>query len=204
MSLSMPDDPASLTQKFDKPKTAAVKPEPASLRPRPKGSSPPAFESSPPAIPQFLGRLLKAYPLLQRHPHPFLVHFSITFIYAAAFFSLLYLACGAAAFERSAFYCLGAGLLSLPPVMLTGELSRRVNYTRDPKQLFRIEIYYSRILLGLGAGAFLWRWLDPTILQNFRWLSLFYLVLLLAEVVIVTIISYYGGLLTFPLEKEVN
>ena len=200
----MPNDPASVTQKFDKTKTAAPRTEPASLRPQPKGTSPPAFKSSESAIPQFLGRLLQAYPHLQRHPHPFLVHFSITFIYAAAFFSLLYLASGSDAFERSAFYCLGGGLLSLPPVMLTGELSRRVNYPRDPKQLFRIEIYYSRILLGLGAGAFLWRWLDPTILKNFRWLSLLYLVLLLTEVVIVTIISYYGGLLTFPLEKEVD
>lgn len=200
----MPNDPASVTQKFDKTKTAAPRPKPASLRPQPKGTSPPTFESSQSAIPQFLGRLLQVYPHFRRHPHPFLVHFSITFIYAAAFFSLLYLASGADAFERSAFYCQGVGLLSLPPVMLTGELSRRVNYPRDPKQLFRIEICYSWILLGLGAGTFLWRWLDPTILKNFRWLSLLYLVLLLSEVVIVTVISYYGGLLTFPLEKEVD
>ena len=85
--------------------------------------------------------------------------------------------------------------------MLTGEISRRVNYSRKPKELFHLEICYSWILLGLWAGAFLWRWLDPTILENFRWLSLIYLLLLLAGVVIVTLISYYGGLLTFPLEK---
>ena len=88
--------------------------------------------------------------------------------------------------------------------MLTGELSRRVNYPREPKQLFNIEIRYSWVLLGLWAGIFIWRWLDPTILQNFRWLSLLYLLLLLAGVVIVTLISFYGGMLTFPLEKEAD
>ncbi len=198
----MTDDPSFLTPRPIQDFSAASKPEWAVLRPGSKGVSPLAFDSAQSDVPPFLGRLLQAYPYLQRHPHPFLVHFSIAFIYAAAFFSLLYLASGAATLEISAFYCLGAGLLSLPPVMLTGELSRRVNYPRDPKQLFRIEIYYSRILLGLWTGAFLWRWLDPTILQTFRWLSLLYLLLLLAGVVIVTIISYYGGLLTFPLEEE--
>lgn len=159
------------------------------------------FDPAQTAIPPFLGRLLSAYPVLRRHPHPFLVHFAIVFIYAAACLSLLYLAGGPANLEASAFYCLAAGLLFLPPVMLSGELSRRANYPDEPKQLFRLEIVYSRILLGLWAGAFLWRWLDPTILHDFRWLSLCYLLLLLAGVVFVTLISYYGGLLTFPLDK---
>jgi uncharacterized membrane protein len=172
------------------------------LRPRSKESSPLAFDPAQAEIPPFLKRLLLAYPYLQRYPHSFLVHFSIVFIYTTGFFSLLFLVSGNNALEISAFYCLGAGLLSLPPVMITGELSRRVNYPNEPKHLFRIEIYYSRILLGLWAGAFLWRWQDNSILQKFRWVSLLYLLLLLASIVIVTIISYYGGLLTFPLEKN--
>lgn len=171
------------------------------FRPRSQGSSPLALHQSPAEVPPFLKRLLLAYPYLQRHPHPFMVHFAIVFIYASTFFSLLYLVSGNNTLEVSAFYCAAAGLLSLPAVMLTGELSRRVYYPNEPKHLFHIEIYYSRILLGLWAGAFLWRWLDPTILLNLRWLSLLYLLLLLAGVVIVTIISYFGGLLTFPLEK---
>ena len=166
------------------------------------GGSAPIFEPSQLDIPASLGRLLQAYPYLQRHPHPFLVHFAIVFIYAATFLSLLFLVVGSLTLEIAAFYCVGAGLLVLPPVMLTGELSRRVNYPREPKQLFTIEIRYSQVLLGLWAGIFIWRWFDPTILQNFRWVSLLYLLMLFAGVVLVTIISYYGGLLTFPLEKE--
>jgi uncharacterized membrane protein len=176
----------------------------ATSRPRSKGNRPLTFDPSQADLPPFLIRLLRVYPYLQRHPHPFLVHFAIVFIYAAAFLSLLYLAGGGAALEISAFYCLGAGLLVLPPVMLTGELSRRVNYPSQPRELFRLESHYSWILLGLWAGAFLWRWGDPTILADFRWLSLMYLLLLFGGVVMVTIISYYGGLLTFPLEKETD
>ena len=132
------------------------------------------------------------------------MHFSIVFIYAATFLSLLFLVIGHAEIEISAFYCIGAGLLVLPPVMLTGEISRRVNYAQEPKQNFDIEIHYSWALLVLWAGIFLWRWLDPTILQNFRWLSLAYLLVLLGGVVLVTLISFHGGMLTFPLEKEAD
>ena len=154
--------------------------------------------------PQALGRILKKYPSLWRHPHPFMVHFPIVFLLAAAFFNLMYLATGVASLETSAFHFLGAGVLSLPLAMLTGELARRLNYPREPVLAFRIEIYYSRILLVLSLAAFLWRWLDPHILRNFRRASLCYLLIILALPVIVTIISYFGGLLTFPLEKKEN
>ncbi len=63
-------------------------------RPRSLNGSVPAFEPSQINLPAFLVRLLQAYPFLQRHPHPFLVHFSIVFIYAAAFLSLLFLVIG--------------------------------------------------------------------------------------------------------------
>jgi hypothetical protein len=88
--------------------------------------------------------------------------------------------------------------------MLTGEFSRRVNYPHDSRPTFRIEIRYSRLLVLMSSGAFLWRWLYPSVLQNFRWASVFYLLLIFSLPVWVTIISYHGGLLTFPLEGAVK
>ena len=88
--------------------------------------------------------------------------------------------------------------------MLTGEFARRVNYPQESRPTFRIEIRYSRLLLLMSSGAFLWRWLYPAILQNFRWASVFYLLLIFSLPLLVTIISYYGGLLTFPLEEAEN
>jgi uncharacterized membrane protein len=188
---------------------AGIYKEPERMPPdaeRPPGPKPEpdAQEAAPrlEALPQALGRILKKYPSLWRHPHPFIVHFPIVFLLSAAFFNLMYLATGVPSLETSAFHFLGAGVLSLPLAMLTGELARRLNYPREPVLAFRIEIYYSRILLLLSLAAFLWRWLDPHILRNFRWASLCYLLIILALPVIVTIISYFGGLLTFPLEKK--
>jgi uncharacterized membrane protein len=176
----------------------------ARSRPQSRGKSTAVLSPSELAVPEFFCRALQKYPSLRRHPHPFVVHFPIVFFLAAAFFTLVYLPTDSTTFETTAFHCLGAGVLSLPPAMLTGELTRRVNYPQEPIRAFRIEIHYSRLLLALSAGAFLWRWLDPTILKNFRWLSLLYLLLILSLPVLVTIISYFGGLLTFPLEKEEN
>jgi uncharacterized membrane protein len=170
------------------------------LRPDPKNQAAAAPLPEAP-LPPSLGLIFKKYPSLRRHLHPFTVHFPIVFLYAAALFNLAFLITGVASLETSAFYFLGAGVLSLILAMLTGELARRLNYSQEPVQTFRIEIYYSRILLLLSCAAFLWRWLDPLILQIFRWNSFCYLLLILSLPVLVTIISFFGGLLTFPLDQ---
>ena len=172
--------------------------------PRPKGRAADAFPLSEIVLPNPFIRMLHKYPCFRRHPHPFVVHFPIVFFLAAAFFTLAYLVTGSSAFEATAFHCLGAGVFFLPPAMLTGELTRRVNYRREHRATFRIEIRYSSLLLLISSGAFLWRWLYPSILQNFRWASVFYLLLIFSSPLLVTIISYYGGLLTFPLEEAEN
>ena len=171
------------------------------LKPRPKPAS--GTVTLPLAVlPAFLGRFLKRYPSLVRHPHPFAVHFPIVFLYAAAFFDLLYLGTGSTSLETSGFHFLGAGVLSLPLAMLTGEIIRRVAYSQEPVQNFHIEIYLSGVLLALAAAAFVWRWLDPLILRDFGWTGLLYLLIILALPAIATYISYFGGLLTFPLNED--
>ena len=171
------------------------------LRPRPPGEAIDSFRLPDVDLPEPLLGVLRRYPSLQRHPHPFIVHFPIVFALAAAFFSLLYLGAGIISFETTAFHCLGALVLTTPLAMLTGELSRMVNYPQQSKQAFLIERRYSWLLLALSSAAFVWRWLDPAILRHFGWASLVYLLILLALPVLVTVISYFGGLLTFPLEK---
>jgi uncharacterized membrane protein len=178
--------------------------EAAPPRTRPQSRPTAADPLSDSALPGPVIRLLRQFPALRRHPHPFVVHFPIVFCLASAFFTLAYLVIGSPALETTAFHCLGAGVLSLPTAMLTGEFARRVNYPQDPSPTFRIEIRYSRLLLLLSSGAFLWRWLSPAILQDFRWASVLYLLLIFSLPVLVTIISYYGGLLTFPLEGAEN
>jgi len=169
------------------------------LRPKP------AARAAPPSLTRlsgFLGRVLQKYPSLVRHPHAFAVHFPIVFLYSAAVFSLVYLLTDTDSLEISAFHFLAAGMLFLPVSIVTGEVSRRVSYSQEPVQAFRIEIYYSGILLVLGAAALLWRWLDPFILRDFRWESFLYLAIILALPTLATIVSFFGGLLTFPLDNN--
>jgi uncharacterized membrane protein len=165
----------------------------------------PAVEAAtipPGVLPAPLERLFKKYPGLVRHPHAFVVHFPIVFLYSAAFCDLVYLATGFTSLESSAFHFLGAGLVSLPFSMLTGTISRRLSYPHEPDHIFHIEIFYSRLMLILNLAAFIWRWFDPQILRNFTWLSLLYLLIILALPTLATYISFFGGLLTFPLEEE--
>jgi uncharacterized membrane protein len=168
-------------------------------RPKPAGEAA-ALPSG--VLPAALERLLKKYPGLARHPHAFIVHFPIVFFYSAAFCDLVYLGTGITSLETSAFHFLGAGLLSLPFSMLTGQISRHLIYPREPDEVFRIEILYSRLLLALSLAAFVWRWLDPGVLRNFGWTGILYLLIILALPAIATYISFFGGLLTFPLEKD--
>ncbi len=155
-------------------------------------------------LPAALERLLKKYPGLVRHPHAFVVHFPIVFLYSAAFCDLVYLVTGVTSLEISAFHFLGAGLLSLPLTMLTGEFSRRLSYSQEPVQAFHIEIFYSRLLLVLSLAAFAWRWFDHRILRDFTWMSFAYLLIILALPTLATYISFFGGLLTFPLNNKEN
>ena len=175
-------------------------PESGNLRARlgDSESSQPRREELPPGM----ARLLRRHPAWRRHPHPIVVHFTIVYMLSTTFFSLLYLLIQIPSLETTAYYCLGAGLLSTPFTMLTGHLSRRVNYPEAPRRVFFIEIRLSWLLLGTGAAAFLWRTLNPGILQNLGEAGLLYLLLILSLSVIVTIISFFGGLLTFPLEKD--
>jgi predicted heme/steroid binding protein len=70
-------------------------------------------------LPAFLETLLKRHPVLQRHPHPFLVHFPMVFLFGGAIFMLLNLFRPQwAPFEPMAFWMLIMGINSHPQPLL--------------------------------------------------------------------------------------
>ena len=79
-------------------------------------------------LPPALARLLDRFPQLRRRPHPMLAHFPIVFLLSATFFSLLFRLTGNRAFDDTAFYCLGGGLLTLPPTVATGLFTHWLNF----------------------------------------------------------------------------
>ena len=151
--------------------------------------------------PEPLGRLLERFPVLRRHPHPMVVHFPIVFAVSPVLFYLLYRITGAAAFEATAFHCLGAGLLFCVPAILTGFFTWWLNYQAKPLRPVLIKIRFSGLLMGVYLAAFLCRLLFPAEVLSLAGWGIVYLALLAALIPVVTVIGWNGAKLTFPVEK---
>jgi uncharacterized membrane protein len=162
----------------------------------------PAAPSGEPNLPPTVARLLERYPHLKRRLHPLLAHFPIVFMLSATFFSLLFLASGNCAFDTTAFYCLGGGLLTLPPTIATGLFTHWLNFYGEADKTVRIEKALSYSVVSLAAAAFVWRWLNPHVLTDLSGVNLIYLFLVLSLTPLVTANGYFGGMVTFPLEEE--
>jgi predicted heme/steroid binding protein/uncharacterized membrane protein len=148
-------------------------------------------------------RQVHRVPLLRRHPHPMVVHFPIVFMIATTVFTLLYLCTGIRSFEVTGFHCLAGGVLFTPVAMVTGWFTWWLNYESRLLPPVVIKLILSPILLLVGAGAWVWRFLNPEILVDLRdWPSLVYLALICSLSPLVGLIGAYGAVLTFPLHHE--
>jgi predicted heme/steroid binding protein/uncharacterized membrane protein len=152
---------------------------------------------------QFWLRQTKRVPLLRRHPHPMLVHFPIVFMFSATAFTLLYLFTGVRSFEVTGWHCLAGGVLFMPPVMLTGWFTWWLNYESRWLTPVAVKMILSPLLLLVGAGLWVWRFLHPEILAHLgEWTALVYLALICLLTPLVGLIGAYGAALTFPLHHD--
>ncbi len=171
---------------------------PEAIRPIP--GTTPADNQRP--LPPFLARVFARYPGLRRRPHPMLAHFPIVFLLSAGFFSLLYVITGRRSFDDTAFYCLGAGLLTMVPTVATGLFTHWLNYPGGADRTVRLEKRLSYSVLVIATLTFIWRWVNPGVLDHLAGPGLLYLLLVLALTPLVTANGYFGGMLTFPLDVE--
>jgi predicted heme/steroid binding protein/uncharacterized membrane protein len=160
-------------------------------------------DAAPSAAREFTLRVLKRAPLLRRHPHPMVVHFPIVFMLSATFFTLLYLLTGVQSLEVTGWHCLGGGVLFTPVAIATGLFTWWLNYLARPMRPVTVKLMLSPLLLAVGAGAWVLRWLDPAILARpGQGTGLVYLVLICALAPLVSIIGWCGGIITFPWREE--
>jgi len=160
-------------------------------------------DSHPSAAREFWQRQVKRVPLLRRHPHPMVVHFPIVLMISATVFTLLYLFTGVKSFEVTGFHCLAGGVLFTPVAMFTGWFTWWLNYDSRRLRPVVIKLILSPLLLLVGLGAWVWRFLNPEILaQGSDWPSLAYLALMCSLTPLVSLIGAYGALITFPLHQE--
>jgi uncharacterized membrane protein len=146
-------------------------------------------------LPPGLQNLLRKFPMVRRHPHPMVVHFPIAFLMASSLFVLLYLIFKNPSFENTSFYLLILGAIASPFAMATGLFTWWVNYRLKVTLFVKRKIQFSILLLIFEIILILWRSSSSQISHPI------YFIMMVLLTPIVSILGYYGGQMTFPVEK---
>lgn len=153
-------------------------------------------------MPKILSWIFKRFPLLKRHPHPFLVHFPIVFLVSSPLFTALYLITGTRSFEQTSFHCLAGGLLFTLAAIPSGLLTWWMNYSAHLFKPVVIKIILSPILFVIGFIVFIWRFKNPFLLEQISGMDLIYLFLFFMMLPLVLTIGWFGATMTFPVHKD--
>jgi uncharacterized membrane protein len=151
-------------------------------------------------LPPVLQNLLQRFPMARRHPHPVLVHFPIAFLIGSSLFILLYILFRNRSFELTSFYLLVLGTIASPFAMVTGLLTWWINYRLKLTYFVKRKIQLSILLLIVEIILILWRISNSEI--SSRGVHPAYFILMLLLTPIVFLLGYYGGQMTFPVEKS--
>ena len=146
-------------------------------------------------LPSILQNFLQKFPMARRHPHPMIVHFPLAFLMASSLFVLLHLLFKNPSFETTSFYLLILGVIASPFAMATGVLTWWINYRLKLTLFVRRKIQFSILLLVLEIVLISWRSSQSQVFNPL------YFVLVILLTPIVSLLGYYGGQMTFPLEK---
>ncbi len=147
-------------------------------------------------LPLFVQSFLEIFPMARRHPHPMVVHFPIALLMASSLFVLLSLIFGTFSFETTSFYLLILGAISSPFAMATGLLTWWINYRLKLNYFVKRKIQLSILLLIFEVILVSWRTSQPGASHPI------YFILMILLTPVVALLGYYGGQLTFPVEKD--
>jgi predicted heme/steroid binding protein/uncharacterized membrane protein len=146
-------------------------------------------------LPPGLQNLLQKFPMVRHHPHPMVVHFPIALLMASSLFVLLYLIFKNPSFENTSFYLLIMGAIASPFAMATGLFTWWVNYRLKVTLFVKRKIQFSILLLIFEVILALWGSSQAQISNPI------YFIMMVILTPIVSILGYYGGQMTFPVEK---
>ncbi len=147
-------------------------------------------------LPLFVQDFLQRFPMSRRHPHPMVVHFPIALLMASSLFILLYLIFRNPSLETTGFYLFILGAISSPFAMATGLLTWWINYRLKFNYFVERKIQLSVLLLIFEVILIFWRTSQPGASHPI------YFILMILLTPIVALLGYYGGQLTFPVEKD--
>jgi predicted heme/steroid binding protein/uncharacterized membrane protein len=158
------------------------------------------LKKSPPEelrhLPSHLQNFLQKVPMARRHPHPMIVHFPIAFLMGSSLFILLYLLFQNVSFETISFYLFILGTISSPFAIASGLFTWWINYRAKLNYFVRKKIQLSVLLLIFEIALIVWRSLSQKIS------SPVYFIMMLLLTPMVALLGYYGGQMTFPIERD--
>ncbi|MFH1090889.1 MAG: DUF2231 domain-containing protein, partial [Pseudomonadota bacterium] len=157
------------------------------------GTLKPDKDLAGPRLPLFFEVMLDAFPMLRRHPHPMTVHFPIVFMISTSIFTFLYVTTGIASFETTAYHVLGAGVLFIFVGMTTGLSTWWLNYMARPILAVIIKLVLSTLMLMIAIVAFVWRTINPHVLDDLSGVNLIYLLSTLSLFPIVSVVGWFGA-----------
>jgi len=147
-------------------------------------------------LPLFLQNFLQTFPMARRHPHPMVVHFPIALLMAASLFIILTLFLQNRSFEVISYYLLILGAISSLFAVGTGFLTWWINYRLNLNYFVKRKIQLSILLLIFEVILISWRTSHPGASHPI------YFIMMILLTPMVALLGYYGGQLTFPVEKS--
>jgi uncharacterized membrane protein len=150
-----------------------------------------------PRVPVWLGRFMKRFPMLKRHPHPMTVHFPIAFCVAAPICLVLGLVFSWPGFDAALVFLLAVAALFTPVAMVTGLFTWWLNYAAARIRPVVVKLVATPLLLVALFWALVWRLRVPDALAH-PGDNLGFVVLVLLLFPLVSLIGWFGAALTFP------
>jgi predicted heme/steroid binding protein/uncharacterized membrane protein len=141
---------------------------------------------------------LDRHPFFRRHPHPALVHFPMCLFIVAPILHVLAIITGSEATEWAAVCCLGFGVLTLPPVMVTGYFTWWINYDCGQSRNLVTKRRLAWAVAFFAITALVMRLLFVHPLQLGDVWAILYLIDLLILVPLTSLVGFLGGNLVIP------
>jgi len=151
-------------------------------------------------LPAWIADLIERFPMVQRHPHPMVVHFPMAYPVAAALFTILDLLriFPKIQFDVIAFFMLILGTIFTLPAMATGFFTWWVNYQGKMVHHVSCKIVCSIILLCVHIMLLILRVGGFAASGTGFWAYTILMIWLMPNALL---LGYHGGQLTFPHKK---
>jgi predicted heme/steroid binding protein/uncharacterized membrane protein len=131
------------------------------------------------------------------HPHPILIHFPIGSLFLGAVLQFLFLITRNSSLENAAFYAFVFGTLFEFPAVASGIISWWLNYDLTLTSIFKNKLIFSIILLITSCFIVIMRFCIADISFQVNIFSLIYNIAIFSSIIVLVILGYYGGKITW-------